>query len=138
MAANDNEQHTCRQIYNAAIFLIKERDGERVQAQKDGEEPSQWHTKTELRNKVYGFKNDQTITVGMKNCAEHIKSEEPLETTEELVRDRWNQVPYKMKEDAVHQAIWVLSTNLSKAKKRKERNSKGKIKPFSLGFREYS
>ena len=43
-----------------------------------------------------------------------------------------------MKQDAVQQAMLALSTNLSKAKKRKERNPDGKIKPFSLGFRKYS
>ena len=43
-----------------------------------------------------------------------------------------------MKEDAVDQAMLALKTNLSKAKKRKERNPDEKIKPFSLGFRKYS
>ena len=103
-AALQSARHTCRQIYNAAIFLIKKRSAERLAAQKEDKEAPQQYTAKELRHKVYDFKNGKTITVGMKNCAEHIVSKESLRTTEELVRDRWNQIPSQMKEDAVQQA----------------------------------
>ena len=137
-AALQSARHVCRQIYNAAIFLIKGRDAERIQAYKENKDEPQWHTEKELRNEVYGYKDEETITPGMKNCAEQIVSQDPPRETEKLVRKSWNQIPYKMKEDAVQQATSALKTNLSKAKKRKERNPDGKIKPFSLGFRKYS
>ena len=118
--------------------MIKGREAERLKAEEEDEDPPERYTRTELRNEVYGFKNAKTITPGMTNCARHIVSQKPLRKTKELVRDMWNQIPYKMKEDAVQQAMLALKTNLSKAKKRKERNPDGKFKPFSLGFRKYS
>ena len=70
-----------RQVYNATIFFIKQREEKRYQAKKNGREPPPSYEKTELRKLVYGLTSRVTPTLGMTNCARHIPSNTSLAVT---------------------------------------------------------
>jgi hypothetical protein len=127
-----------RQVYNAAIFFLKERDKERYQAKKNERVPPPLYKKTELRHLVYGLKKRVTPTPGMKNCAKHIPSNSSLAVTARRVQATWKKVPYDIKADAVEQAWMAWKTNMQKVMKRKDENPNAEIKPFTLRYRKFS
>ena len=96
--------HVFRQVYNATIFFIKQRDQERYEATENEREPPPSYQTTELRNLVFGSRTERRPTPGMKQCAKHIPSTTSLAVTARSVQATWKEVPYKIKEDAVNQA----------------------------------
>ncbi|CAL6332842.1 unnamed protein product [Bathycoccus prasinos] len=53
----------------------------------------------------------------------------------EKVKEEWGRVPYKIKEDAVEQALLAYKTNFEK--RMKQRDRKEEVKPFTVHFRKY-
>lgn len=102
--------HVFRQVYNATIFFIKQRDEERYEAKENEREPPPSYEQTELRKLVYGLRTECKPTPGMKQCARHIPSNTSLAVTAKRVQTTWKEVPYKIKEDAVNQAWMARQT----------------------------
>jgi transposase len=91
--------------------------------------------KKEIRKEVFG-KRGTGITWGMRNCARHIPSTAlTLAEMEERVKEEWGKVPYRIKADAVEQALLAYKTNFEKRKKQRERGEP--VKPFNVQFRKY-
>ena len=130
--------HVHRQVYNAAIFFIKQREEERYEAKKNEREPPPSYEKTELRKLMYGLRTRVTPTPGMKQCARHIPSNKSLAVTAKRVQAKWKKVPYVIKEDAVNRAWMAWKTNMQKIKNRLEENPDAEIKPFNLSYRKFS
>jgi len=130
--------HVFRQVYNATIFFIKQRDEERFEAKKDERVPPPSYEKQELRELVYGTRKAIAPTPGMMNCAEHIASDTSLADTAEIVQKSWKEVPSRVREDAVEQAWMAWKSNLQKIQKQKDENPHAVIKPFNLSYRKFS
>lgn len=109
-----------------------------------------WRTKTENRHMAFGTRRDGGRPWGVENCARHLPARriripgQParLETFEEVcecVWTEWKSVPYKVKEDAVEQALMAFSTNDAKRKKQKVRRSRKTevvVQSYTVSFRK--
>mmetsp|Transcript_3305 Transcript_3305/g.11791 ORF Transcript_3305/g.11791 Transcript_3305/m.11791 type:complete len:443 (+) Transcript_3305:951-2279(+) len=72
----------------------------------------------------------------MRNCARHIPSKRlTLKQMAVKVKKEWGKVPYKIKEDAVEQALLAYKTNFQKRSKQRARGEQ--VKPFNVRLRKY-
>lgn len=120
-----------RQVYNATVARVEHLSEEGTHIT----EILRLTFKKEIRAEVFG-KRGTGVTWGIRNCARHIPSKSlTLAEMEERVKEEWGKVPFKIKEDAVEQALLAYKTSFEKRKKQRERGEA--VKPFNVHFRKY-